>query len=147
MLITGPQRYTSSTIISSERTTGYDQELLAMYQTEFFTDAVLLGTSQKHKKKRINKVQCPWAVTGQRHAAHAHIVALDGTFRFCIGIGLIYFHCQESIEDAVRIILESGKFEPTLILHAGEGSPAYSMIWYLLVHRDLRFMPVRDIYH
>ena len=138
---------------ASERVTGYDQELLAQYQLEFFTDMHQPAqTSSDGKTKKVTKAakkraKCPWAVTGQRHAAFTHIQALDKMLVATIGVGLIAFQCE--VEDAavVKKILETKKLPPTLILHADEGSPAYAMNWYLRHSRDLRFIPQRDIYH
>ena len=135
---------------ASERTTQYDQELLAQYQTQFFTDEAdftpaALGKPKKNKKKR---AKCPWAITGQRHAAMSHIEALDKMLLLSIGEGLVAFQCgDKSDEEIVKTMLETRRLAPTLILHADEGSPAYSMNWFLVYSSDLRFIPVHDIYH
>ena len=134
----------------SERVTQYDQELLAQYQLEFFRDTGRAEPKAKAKAtQRKKRAKCPWSVAGQRHAALAHIQALDKILTQTIGDGLKAFQCGEDETDdvVVKNMLETKKLKPTLILHADEGSPAYSMNWYLFYGRDLRFIPVRDLFH
>ena len=92
---------------------------------------------------------------GQRNSAHLHIKALDHQLFLCLGIGLTFFACAEgetdlSIVNALFASLHAGGYlsiPPTLVLHLDEGSPAYSMTWFLSHHKDLRIMAQRDIYH
>ena len=94
-------------------------------------------------------MKCPWSVTGQRNAAFKHIKALDKMLLLTIGIGLIYFGgsgvhgVQAPFATAlgddpyalVYRLLYQGVLPPTLTLSLDEGSPAYSMTWYLTNRR------------
>ena len=68
-----------------------------------------------------------------------------------IGEGLKLFTGESGENDDCALValnyLNSGRVPPTLILHLDEGSPAFSMTWYLLFGRDLRLLPQRDPYH
>ena len=79
----------------SERASGYDKELLTLYQTEFFAleddQAAADKASKGKQKKRQRKQKCPWAVTALRNSAHHHIKALDKQMQVILGAGLSHF--------------------------------------------------------
>ena len=128
---------------SSERVTGLDQERLAEYQTEFLSTAQHRGTKRKKTKPK-----CPWAVTGQRNSAHLHIKAIDHMLMLTLGVGLLAFAgVGADFYDVACALLLSNVIPPTLTLHLDEGSPAYAMTWYLLHHRQLRMLAIRDPHH
>ena len=114
---------------ASERATNYDQELMAQYRLEFFNDSESSAMAKKKGNKKKKNIKCPLAVVGQRHSALTHIQALDKMLLLTIGIGLIAFVVAAGLtdEDLINEVLETGRMLPTLILHADEGSPAYSM--------------------
>ena len=126
----------------------YAQELLVQFQSGFFSEA---KSTLPGKRKKRRTAKCPWAVSGQRKAALAHIQTLDHQLELTLGAGLKAF--AGGVGDqadhalvAVRFLL-LGVVAPTMILHLDEGSPAYSMCWYLVHAQQLRLLPVRDIYH
>ena len=133
---------------ASERTTGKDQELLAEWQSQFFSST---PPERGKKRSRNKRPKCPWTVTGQRNSAYLHIKALDHQLILTIGEGLKLFIGESCENDDCALValnyLNSGRAPPTLILHLDEGSPAFSMTWYLLFGRDLRMLPQRDPYH
>ena len=50
-------------------------------------------------------------------------------------------------EDVAKEILTTKKLKPTLVFTGDEGSPAYSMIWFLVYWQGVRLLPVRDWFH
>ena len=120
---------------ASSRVSDYDQELLAQYQIGFFSEA---KATLPGKRKRRRTGKCPWAVTGLRHAALAHIKALDHQLSVTISAGLQAF--VGAVDDhalvAQRFLLE-GVVAPTMILHLDEVSPAYSMCWFLVHEQQM----------
>jgi len=119
--------------------------LLAEYQTEFFS---LDPLDNRGKKRPTKKPKCPWAVTGQRNCAYLHIKALDHQVFLTLGVGLIAFQGIVGDHYSVAIaLLLYNTIPPTLTLHLDEGSPAYSMTWYLLHKEELRMLAARDPYH
>ena len=132
---------------ASERVSGHDQELLVQYQTEFFSDYTKVTVNKKGKKRR-KVVKCPWAVEGQRVSAWHHIKALDKQVFLTLGIGLSFFQGTEHDWMTVALqFLYMNIIPPTMTLHLDEGSPAYSMTWYLMYHEDMRMIAQRDIFH
>ena len=152
---------------ADQRATGYDQELLAQYQSQFFSIETAAAepegrvpAGKKKKRKPVNKkTKCPLAVTGQRHSAQYHIRALDRMLLFTISVGLSAFigpprksgdkgsnaivGCEEEAKD----VLTTKKFKPTLVLTGDEGSPGYCMNWFLNYWQGVRLLPVRDWFH
>ena len=132
----------------SERVSGYDQELLTQYQTDFFSMKKPEKRQLGGKRKRTNIEKCPWAVTGQRNSAMIHINAIDHQLFLTIGAGLIAFAGLPADQQAVALsFIYNNVIPPVMTLCLDEGSPAYSMCWYLLGHEDLRMIPIRDPYH
>ena len=93
-------------------------------------------------------MKCPWAVEGQRVSAWHHIKALDKQVFLTLGIGLSFFQGTEHDWMTVALqFLYMNIIPPTMTLHLDEGSPAYSMTWYLMYHEDMRMIAQRDIFH
>ena len=132
---------------ASARTSEYDQDLLMEYETQFFSDKA--PTKRKKGAKRRRTEKSPLEVTGQRQAALSHIRALDHQLVLALGIGLIAFVAASGVTDMdiVLAYLMDGILPPTLSLHLDEGSPAYSMTWFLANRVDLRIVSIRDIFH
>lgn len=132
----------------SERANGDDQELLVQYQDEFFSTAAGddTVTKQGKKRKRRKVAKCPWAVTGQRNAAALHIKALDHQLFVTTGYGLLYYATTVGASIALAYLYHN-TIPRTLVLHLDEGSPAYSMTWFLVFSCRLRMIPIRDIHH
>ena len=105
-------------------------------------------TVNKKGKKRRKVQKCPWAVEGQRVSAWHHIKALDKQVLLTLGIGLSFFQGTEHDWMTVALqLLFINIIPPTMTLHLDEGSPAYSMTWYIMYHEDMRIIAQRDIFH
>ena len=139
---------------ASERTTGYDQELLCQYQSQFFADdedddkPAELDPKGKGKDRTRKVEKCPWGVTAQRESGHMHIQALDKQLELATGKGLIQF--RETDRDAKQVakdFLERDVIPPVLNLHLDQGSPAYCMTWFLLGWVGLRMNAIPDPFH
>ena len=111
------------------------------YQTDFFSEPVVVG-----KKRRKKFPKCPWSVTGQRNSAYYHIKALDKQLIDGTGEGLSKFQGKDD-DDTVRNYLYNGIVPPIFTIHLDEGSPAYSMCWFLFYCQMLRGFWMRDPHH
>ena len=132
----------------SERVSGYDQELLTQYQTEFFSTQKTEKRPRSGKPKKRTIEKCPWAVTGQRNSAMIHISAIDHQLTETIKAGLKSFSGNPDDQQTVALsFIYNSRIPSVLALCLDEGSPAYSMCWYLLGKEDLRLIPIRDIFH
>ena len=121
------------------------------YQTQFFGDGVkcagqVLEKRGGDKKRKVEK--CPLAVTWLREAAHMHIKAIDKQLQLTTGEGLVQFAGGDSEpKDVAKQFLEHDVIPPTLCLHLDQGSPAYSMTWFLMSHVGLRMLSIFDPHH
>ena len=131
---------------ASNRLSEDKQEAIEAYQVEFFDDAKAPVGKGKKKKRRTSKA--PWKVKGLRNSAYVHIKALDHQLNLSIGSGLDCFKGDEDDHAEVGIHMSvDGKIPPTLTLHLDEGSPAYSMTWFLQYQQQLRMLAFRNMFH